>query len=55
MGTTAYDFDINVSISMPSEALVGKIMEPNGINIIFEKALGNVIGRLWIQNRIMPV
>ena len=35
MGTTAYDFDINVSISMPSEALVGKIMEPNGINIIF--------------------
>ena len=33
MGTTAYDFDINVSISMPSEALVGKIL-------FFEKSSG---------------
>lgn len=35
MGTTACDFDVNVNISLTSEALVGKIMEPNGINIIF--------------------
>lgn len=35
MGTTVYDLDINANISMTREELVEKIMEPNGINIIF--------------------
>lgn len=35
MGITAYDFDVNRSISMTSRELAHKIMEPNGILIVF--------------------
>lgn len=35
MGTTAYDLKVNDKISMTSRDLVQKIMEPNGINIVF--------------------
>lgn len=35
MGITAYDFDVNWSISMTSRELAHKIMEPNGILIVF--------------------
>lgn len=35
MGTTAYDFDVVTKISLTSRELVQKIMEPNGISIIF--------------------
>lgn len=35
MGITAYDFDVNRSISMTSRELANKIMEPNGILIVF--------------------
>ena len=35
MGITAYDFDVNRSISMTSRELTHKIMEPNGILIVF--------------------
>ena len=35
MGTTAFDFDVNAHISMSCIDLVKKIMEPNGINIVF--------------------
>ncbi len=35
MGITAYDFDVNRSISMTSKELAHKIMEPNGILIVF--------------------
>ena len=34
MGTTAFDLSV-VTISMTSKELVQKIMEPNGINIVF--------------------
>ena len=34
-GITAYDFDVNRSISMTSRELAHKIMEPNGILIVF--------------------
>ena len=34
MGITAYDFDVNRSISMTSRELAHKIMEPNGILIV---------------------
>ncbi len=34
-GTTAYDLEINDEISLTCEALADKIMEPNGIHIIF--------------------
>ena len=35
MGTTAFDLKVDEKISMTSRELVQKIMEPNGINIIF--------------------
>lgn len=35
MGITAYDFDVNRSISMTSRELAHKIMEQNGILIVF--------------------
>ena len=35
MGITAYDFEVNGSISMTSRELAHKIMEPNGICIVF--------------------
>ena len=35
MGTTSYDLDIDRTISMTSKELTRKIMEPNGINIVF--------------------
>ena len=35
MGTTAYDLEVNDKISMTCEELAEKIMEPNGINIVF--------------------
>ena len=35
MGTTAFDLKVDEKISMPSRKLVQKIMEPNGINIVF--------------------
>lgn len=35
MGTTAYDLKVDKSISMTSAELAHKIMEPNGINIVF--------------------
>lgn len=35
IGITAYDFDVNRSISMTSRELAHKIMEPNGILIVF--------------------
>lgn len=35
MGTTAYDLIVDDKISMTSRELVRKIMEPNGINIVF--------------------
>lgn len=35
MGITAYDFDVNRSISMTSRELAHKIMEPNGILVVF--------------------
>lgn len=35
MGTTTFDLNINEKISMTSQLLVQKIIEPNGINIIF--------------------
>lgn len=35
MGTTVYDLHVNDKISMSSVELVKKIMEPNGINIVF--------------------
>ncbi|MDD6268026.1 MAG: hypothetical protein PUA92_09135, partial [Clostridium sp.] len=35
MGTTAFDLKVDEKISMTSKELVQKIMEPNGINIIF--------------------
>lgn len=35
MGITAYDFDVNRSISMTGRELAHKIMEPNGILIVF--------------------
>lgn len=35
MGTTAYDLSVNLKISMSCEALAKKIMEPNGIHIVF--------------------
>lgn len=35
MGTTAYDLEVDKSISMTGRELVHKIMEPNGINIVF--------------------
>ncbi len=35
MGITAYDFEVNRSISMTSRELAHKIMEPNGILIVF--------------------
>ena len=34
MGTTAFDLSVD-KISMTSRELVQKIMEPNGINIVF--------------------
>lgn len=35
MGTTAFDLSVDDKISMSSRELVQKIMEPNGINIVF--------------------
>jgi hypothetical protein len=35
MGTTAFDLSVDDKISMTSRELVQKIMEPNGINIVF--------------------
>lgn len=35
MGTTAFDLKVDEKISMTSRELVQKIMEPNGINIVF--------------------
>lgn len=35
MGLTAFDLKVNEKLSMTSRALVQKIMEPNGINIVF--------------------
>ena len=35
MGTTAFDLKVDEKISLPVRKLVQKIMEPNGINIIF--------------------
>lgn len=35
MGITAFDLSINEKISMTSHELIRKIMEPNGINIVF--------------------
>lgn len=35
MGTTSYDLEIDRTISMTSKELTRKIMEPNGINIVF--------------------
>lgn len=35
MGTTAFDLKVDEKISMTSKELVQKIIEPNGINIIF--------------------
>lgn len=35
MGITAYDLEVNKSISMSCRKLVKKIMEPNGIQIVF--------------------
>ena len=35
MGMTAYDLKIDEKISMTSDELVRKIMEPNGIKIVF--------------------
>lgn len=35
MGTTAFDLKVNERISMTCHDLVHKIMEPNGINIVF--------------------
>ncbi len=35
MGTTAYDLEVDKSISMTTKELAHKIMEPNGINIVF--------------------
>lgn len=35
MGTTAYDLSVNLKISMSCEALAKKIMESNGIHIVF--------------------
>ncbi len=35
MGITAYDLEVNSKISMTAEDLARRIMEPNGINIVF--------------------
>lgn len=35
MGTTTYDLKVDTKISMTGRELVQKIMEPNGINIVF--------------------
>jgi len=35
MGTTVYDLAVDLKISMTSKELAKKIMEPNGINIVF--------------------
>jgi hypothetical protein len=35
MGITAFDLKVDEKISMPSRELVQKIMEPNGIKIVF--------------------
>ena len=35
MGTTTYDLKVDTRISMTGRELVQKIMEPNGINIVF--------------------
>lgn len=35
MGTTAFDLKEDEKLSMTSSELVEKIMEPNGINIVF--------------------
>lgn len=35
MGSTTYDIEINREIAMSSTGLVHKIMEVNGINIVF--------------------
>lgn len=35
MGTTPYDLKVNPKISMTAKDLVNKIIEPNGINIVF--------------------
>ncbi|MDD3277983.1 MAG: hypothetical protein PHG16_03760 [Lachnospiraceae bacterium] len=35
MGITAFDLKVDERISMTSNELVRKIMEPNGINIVF--------------------
>ena len=35
MGITDYDFEVNTKISLSCRDLVQKIMEPNGIKIVF--------------------
>lgn len=35
MGATVYDFDLDKKMSMTAQELVNKIMEPNGIHIVF--------------------
>ena len=35
MGTTAFDLSVDERISMTGKELVQKIIEPNGINIVF--------------------
>ena len=35
MGTTAFDLSVDEKISMTGKELVQKIIEPNGINIVF--------------------
>ena len=35
MGTTAFDLKVDEKVSMTSRELAQKIMEPNGINIVF--------------------
>lgn len=35
MGTTAYDLEVDEAISMTADELAEKIIEPNGINIVF--------------------
>ena len=35
MGITPFDFEVNNKISLSCRELAKKIMEPNGINIVF--------------------
>ena len=37
MGTTAFDLKVDEKVSMTGRELAQKIMEPNGINIVFQK------------------